>query len=118
MKIKKLCLDRVCNLKDCSNCKIDDYVYRIENETNIIKSIYEFMKLTKEDFNQEPQPIILKTTQTRFLIDFCKSIDNNLDVQCWRQYSLWLTYNHIYCNYELIDFICKTYLNKLMIRKG
>ena len=103
MKIKKLCQNKTCNIKDCPNCKIDDYVYKIEKETNIIKSIYEFMKLNKEDFNQEPQPIILKVKETRLLIDFCKSIDNNLDVQCWNQFSLWLTYNHIYCNYEKID---------------
>lgn len=115
MKIKTICKEnKPCNIIDCKDCKIDNFVYRITKETNTINAMYEFLKLTKEDFVLEPQPIVLKTTQTRLLIDFVKSIDLNLDIQCGGAFSLWLTYNHIWCNYENIHFIITTYLKKII----
>ena len=115
MKIKTICKEKkLCNIKDCKDCKIDDFIYRINKETNTINAMYEFLKLTKEDFDLEPQPIVLNNKNTRLLIDFVKSIDHNLDIQCWQQFSLWLTYNHIWCNYEVIHFIITKYLNKLI----
>jgi hypothetical protein len=93
MKIKTICKEktlknRQCEIIDCKDCKIDDFVYRITKETNTINAMYEFLKLTKEDFNLEPQPIVLKNKETRLLVDFVKSIDLNLDIQCGGAFSL------------------------------
>ena len=88
----------------------EKYLIVLEKEYKTFDVVYRFNRTIKDDFDYDKKnKVIIKRKEMKYLLDILP-LNLRSKIQYWSQFSLWLTYNHIWAYYDEIQEECVSYI--------